>query len=242
MGRVRAVEELRSEADAAWPGLEKMLAAARVPLVVLPPEGDTDAVVERLQAGASTSLGALAMNTGGVLVDHGWLRILGGGGAGLVDLASANALARPDVSDSASRPPLEGGGSLTVAFDVLGGRFAINRGELPGPEDDVCYWGPDTLEWMTLGASHEAFVAWAVSEALGTFYADLRWPGWEGEVEHVAAGEGLICYPFLFSAEGRNIEDTIRSAVPFEELLALHSDMARQVGYLPSAPAIKRRR
>ena len=51
------------------------------------------------------------------------MRLLGGG-AGLPDLAAANDLGPPGASGP---PPW-----LTVGFDVLGGRFAVSGGGLPG--------------------------------------------------------------------------------------------------------------
>jgi hypothetical protein len=57
-------------------------------------------------------LGAVALNCGGLLIDHGWLRILGGGGRGLPDLATVNGLGDP--ANTPGPPPY-----LTVAFDEL---------------------------------------------------------------------------------------------------------------------------
>jgi hypothetical protein len=90
-------------------------------------------VLFRLQVAARSTLGALALNCGGLLVDHGWVRVLGGGTSRLPDLATASGLGRPG---SPGAPPP----SLTVAFDVLGGRFAVNGGDLPGRPGEVCYW------------------------------------------------------------------------------------------------------
>ncbi len=68
-------------------------------------------VLFRLQVTARSTLGALALRCGGVLLDHGWLRLLGGGGDELMSLAEANGLGEPMCAE---RPA-----ALTVAFDVL---------------------------------------------------------------------------------------------------------------------------
>jgi hypothetical protein len=52
---------------------------------------------------------------------------------------------------------------LTVGFDVLGGRFAVNGGGLPGQPGEVCYWGPDTLAWTALGAGYSQFARMVLS-------------------------------------------------------------------------------
>jgi hypothetical protein len=204
-----------------------MIDAAPLPVVVLPvPVEQAMAVLYRLQVTARSALGALALNCGGLLIDHGWLRVLGGGGVGLSDLATVNDLVDP--AQSQGPPPL-----LTVAFDVLGGRFAIDGGGLGVQPGQVCYWGPDTLEWNGLGVGHSDFVAWALTDGPTEFYADLRWRNWSDEVDHLSPSEGISVYPPLFTAEAQPIDDTSRRAIPFDELLRGHQDMAAQLAALP---------
>jgi hypothetical protein len=237
MVAIRPNAELIESAVPAWPALQELIRRSSVPVTVLPVEReDGERTLYRLQVASSTTLGALALETGGMLVDSGWLRLLGGGYLGddglLVDLAGANELGDPE--EDAPAPSV-----FTVAHDVLGGRFAVNNGALPGEPGKVCYWGPDTLEWTLLGITHTAFVEWALSGSLAQFYQDLRWPDWADEVKGLPPDQGLACYPFLFSDEGRDIAETLRVPVPFDELTTLLEDLARQVGYLPSAPAIR---
>lgn len=123
--------------DPAWPQWLELVRLALAPAVVLPIARQAGLeVLFRLQVTAR-SMGALALNSGG-------LRLLGGGSGELPDLAAANGLGPPGASGP---PPW-----LTVGFDVLGGRFAVNGGGLPGQPGEVCYWGPDTLAWTPLGA------------------------------------------------------------------------------------------
>lgn len=237
MVAVRSSADLIESSVPAWPALQELIRRSSVPVTVLPVEReDGERTLYRLQVAASTTLGALALETGGLLVDSGWLRLLGGGYLGddgmLADLATANDLADPD--EDVPAPSV-----FTVGQDILGGRFAVNNGALPGEPGKVCYWGPDTLEWTPLGITHTAFVEWALSGALAQFYQDLRWPDWVDEVKGLPPDQGLACYPFLFSDEGRDIAETLRIPVPFDELTILLEDLARQVGYLPSAPAIR---
>jgi hypothetical protein len=167
----------------------------------------------RLQVTAHSTLGALALHTGGVLVEHGWLRLLGGGSA---DLPAINEPETP--------------GFLVVALDVLGGRFAINGGALPGSPGEICYFGPDALEWQPLGAAHSAFVSWSVGGALDSFYEQLRWPGWQDELARLGPGQGLSFFPPLWSKEGRaSLAQTSRKPVPLAELVSEHEDAARQL-------------
>lgn len=223
MASIRDVEELTSVDRPAWPRIRALVDASPVGVRVLPVEPEKGQhVLYRLQVTARSPLGAVALNTGGIVVDHGWLRILGGGDGDLPDLAQANRLQEPCPGRPAPA-------ALVFAYDVLGGRYALNGGDLPGPRGEVCYWGPDTLEWTPLGMGHGAFLEWVLAGGLGRFCAELRWTGWEEEVEAVALGDGLACFPFLFSTEGRDITQTTRTPVPFDEILLSHDDLARQL-------------
>jgi hypothetical protein len=219
------VSELTDVDEPAWPGLVALVDAAPLPVVVLPVVPDeARGVLYRLQVTARSVLGALALNCGGLLIDHGWLRILGGGGEGLPDLATVNDLG----SQTYSPPPY-----LTVAFDVLGGRFAVDGGGLGIQPGEICYWGPDTLEWIGLGVGHGDFVRWALTDGPTEFYANLRWRNWSDEVDHVSPSEGIAIYPPLFTAEAHPLDDTSRKVIPFDELLRFHHDTADQLADLP---------
>ena len=205
---MRSLRELVDIDDPAWPLLEGWFAASPRTVEVLPPSGER-ALLE-LQVTTRSVLGALAFESGGLAVDHGWLRILGGGHGELPSLAP-------------------GAGHVTVAYDVLGGGFAINGGSLPDVVvGHVGYFGPDTLGWLDTGMGHGGFVEWALVGDLPEFYSDLRWAGWETEVAHLALGQGLSVFPPLWSAEAlEDMAGTSRRAVPFAEILAFRDEMAR---------------
>ncbi|WP_202868037.1 DUF2625 family protein [Kribbella sindirgiensis] len=215
MTHVRNADVLADVDDPAWTVLQDALAQAARPATVLPvdPAAGRD-VLFRLQVTARSMLGALAVNCGGLVIDEGWLRILGGGGSGLPDLATANDLVDPE--QAAAPPPY-----LIVAYDVLGGRFAVDGGGLGVQPGQVCYWAPDTLEWDGLGVGHTDFVLWSLTDGPTQFYAGLRWPTWLDETRRTPLSEGIAVYPPLFSAEAYPLENTSRKAVPFEELLSL---------------------
>lgn len=223
---MRSLDELTSVADPAWP-LVLRWASAGGDVTILPRHADaSERCLRRLQVTTRSVLGALAYECGGVLVDHGWLRLLGGGPQ-LVDVASASGLEEPT---SASSPP----SFLVVGFDVLGGRFAVNGGGLAGASGEVCFYAPDTLAWEPLGMGHGDFVEWALTADLGAFYRDLRWPGWEQETQALQPDQGLSVYPPLFTAEARgDVAGTSRRPVPFTELLDLQSEVAAQLEQVP---------
>ena len=230
--QIRAVEELDVADGAAWPGLVEQILAAPTPVRVLAvsPEQGCEVLV-RLQVSTRSVLGSLARYSGGLVLDHGWLRILGGGSPGLPDLVTVNGLTGP--GGVAGSP-----GWLVVGYDVLGGRFAIDGGGLGIGAGQVGYWGPDSLTWVGLDGGHSTFLSWALSGGLDSFYASLRWPGWQEQVTRLGLGEGLSVYPPPFTALPAGHQPS-RRAVPFTELLAFYDDAAAQVADLPEGAEMR---
>jgi hypothetical protein len=218
----RSLEQLTAVEDPAWPLIQGWLADARQAVEVLPAERpQAEATLLALQVTTRSPVGALALETGGILVDHGWLRLLGSGHARLPDtLLTWNGLAAPAMGS-----PLAGG--FVVAVDVLGGVFALNGGGL-GSDSGMYYFAPDSLDWEALECPHLAVVEWALTGDLDRFYASVRWPGWEREVAALAPTDGISVYPFLWAA-GEPVAARSRQAVPLAELWTLEREMAQQV-------------
>ena len=91
-------------------------------------------------------MGAIAYETGGILIDHGWLRVLGSG---------HQKLPRSIVEWNLNRSS----GYLLVADDAVGGFFSINGGALGSDQGLMYYWAPDTLEWESLALDTQTFYA-----------------------------------------------------------------------------------
>lgn len=217
-----SADVLRAVSDPAWPRIQVLIEGAPSPVRVLPSDRSRrDVALEALQVSTGSFLGALVGECGALLVDHGWLRILGAGANGLPGVHEANALA-------GGAPPL-----LEVAWDALGGRFAVNGGRLDAPRGEVCYWGPDTLAWAPIGGGHSAFIAWALSDAVADFYSPLRWAGWEVEIDALAPDQGLSLWPPPFTVEGRDPADVSHRAVPITELHGVYADLAQQLSETP---------
>src|ERR1051325_6154787 len=66
--------------EPAWPMLSEWIASASNPIEALPArEPSRSRVLFEAHATTRLPLGAVVYNTGGILVDHGWLRLLGSG-------------------------------------------------------------------------------------------------------------------------------------------------------------------
>ncbi|MCX4515085.1 DUF2625 domain-containing protein [Streptomyces sp. NBC_01619] len=237
---MRGIDELVNVDDPAWPELQGILRASSVPVQVLP--GDINEgrrCLLQMQVTGRSMLGALALHTGGLLVDNGWLRVFGGGSGSVADgrlpsLAQVNRF--PTDFDPGWHPAT----GLVVGHDIVGGVFALNGGDpatagRPGAPGQMTYFAPDTLEWEAMEMGHSGWVSWLLSGRLETFYDGMRWPGWREETVALAVGQGLSVYPFLWSEEAHaDLAATSRRPVPMREVLGVAADFARQMG--PSDP------
>jgi len=215
--RERPLADLVNTEEPGLPMVQEWAADAPHAVEFLPVEQPkADEVLRNIQVTTRSPMGAIVHGTGGILVDHGWLRILGGGSSRFTrDLASWNRITKPQQEH---RLP----GTVVVADDAVGGFFAINGGGLPGNPGSVFYLAPDTCEWEDTGNGYSQWLCWAFSERLAPYYESMRWPAWRTEIQTMTADEGLSIYPFLW-AEGAPLQDRSREPVAIEELWHLHS-------------------
>jgi len=206
---MRDLDELLSN-DPAWPMVQELISAATNHVEVLPPDQNTrgEALVQT-QVSTRSPMGAVIYETGGILVDHQWLRILGSGHPRLPR-------SLPAWNERLDQP-----GLWFVADDVLGGFFAINGGALPSAPGSMSRFSPDTRKWADLEMGYSDLLAWCLEGDLAKFYADQRWPGWVSDVARVGGDGGFMVYPFL-SAEGPRIAERTRTEVPIHELYSTY--------------------
>lgn len=221
---MRSYHELVST-DPAWPEIAAAVKQAVRQVTVLPrDDAAARACLEALQVTTRSPLGAIAHETGGLLIDHGWLRILGSGHPALTrSLSSWNRELGIDFAQL-----------MLVADDAVGGCFAINAGALGPSPGNVYYFAPDALRWEDIGGSYSAFMRWAFTGDLAAFYANLRWPGWEAEVEPLGGDRALSLYPPPWSAQGKDVAKVSRRPVPAAELWGYLQDIAAQLDGEPS--------
>ena len=214
-----AMSQLIDKDEGAWLELQEWLSAANKPVDVLAVDAHQgEAVLTRLNVTTKSYLGMIAYRTGGILIDQGWLRILGGGHERLPrDLATWNRLDGEDIKQH--RLP----GAILIADDVLGGFFALNGGGLGEQPGMVFYLAPDTLEWESLELSYGSFVYWAMTGDLETFYRGFRWPGWQDEMATISGQQALSIYPFLCT-DGPDISQRSRQPVDINEIWTLSAE------------------
>lgn len=149
------------------------------------------------------------VDTGGIFVDFGWIRLLGSGSDRLPRTL-------PDWNDDAfagvARPPA----CILVGDDVMGGLFAVNAGDLGPADRAVYYFGPDTLEWECTGAKYPDFLRWCFSGDLATYYAEYRWPQWQSAVASLRGDQAYQLDPPA-NLSGKEFGRRRRNIVPIRQ-------------------------
>jgi hypothetical protein len=186
---VPTLAELLDPDDKGADEVRELLARALNPVEVFRSDRSRgERALLRVEAPTSTPLGAVAYRLGGLVFDHGWVRLLGSGSPRMArDLVSWNGpLAAPRL-----------GGALLVGDDLVGGFFAVDRGAFGGPLGHVRYRAPGESEWEDLDIDYRGLLDWACNGDLDSFYEDARWPGWEVEALGVGVNEALDLDPPL---------------------------------------------
>ena len=183
---------------------------------VLPPSAARRDTLERAQVSTRSPMGSVIYETGGLLVDGGWLRILGSGHSRLTRTLPGWNVDRSE-------------GFLLVADDAIGGFFAINGGALGADVKHMYYFAPDSLEWEPLAMSYSQFLQWSFCGDLPQFYDWIRWRGWEDSVKILHGDRSFTFYPFLCTKEGKGGSGK-RTDVPIEETWRLQMELRGQLG------------
>jgi len=192
--------------DPAWPDVLEWIKAARNTAEILPPDAaQRDEIRKVVGVSLESALGAVIHESGGILVDHGWLRLLGSGNAKIPRCA------RPDRK------------WILVGDDVVGGFFALHP-----PEGEVRYLAPDSLEWEAMGIKYSAWFRWCLTDALGKFYQDYRGSDWKERLQTLEPHQGFCIYPFPWAKGGPYPARTWKP-VPMSELYELTLDFQKKL-------------
>jgi hypothetical protein len=226
----RTLDELTRVDEPAWPLVESWIRKATHPVEVLPATSPQrgEALVAT-QVSTRSPLGAVIYETGGLLVDHGWLRILGSG--------------HPRLSRSAPRWNFQGPAWTSgknpyyflVADDALGGFYALDGGGLGSGKKEACYFAPDSLRWENMAMGYTDFRNWCLTGDVAGYYAERRWNGWESEVAALHGDQAISVVPYLFT-KGPPMGQRSRRPVLIAELFEHHLDLARQFDGIEGTP------
>lgn len=223
--KMRSLEELVNKEDPGWALVSQWIDSAKNKVEILP--ADTTKAKEalvKLQVTTCSPMGAIVYMTGGLLVDRGWIRILGSGssklGRSLPDWNMGKTLV-----DSVETP-----GFLLIADDVIGGFFILNGGIFSDDIGKVFYFSPDNLEFEALGLTYSEFLLFCFNSDLNKFYEGYRWKNWEQEVAGLGGDKVYNFYPPLWTKEGKDLNSNSRKVVPIEEQFGVNILFRKQLG------------
>jgi hypothetical protein len=212
--RKKTVSDLLEKNEPAWDLVKKWIKEADNKVEILPKENSKAEVeLEKSQVSTKSPLGAVIYETGGILVDGGWIRILGSGSTklkrGLMEWNKGKSYLKEIDQPS----------FLLIADDPIGGFYAINYGALgKNGYGKVFYFAPNTLQWESLDIGYSEFLMFCFSGDLKQFYKDLRWNDWKKDLATLGGDQGYQCTPDIWSKAASNINNLKRSVIPMQEL------------------------
>lgn len=223
--QMRPVKELINKDDPGWVFVKEWIDSAKNKVEVLPVDSvkALDALY-KTQVTTRSSMGSVVYTTGGILIDHGWIRILGSGSTKL-------SRTLPDWNKGKSfeefgQPP----SFLLIADDAIGGFFILNGGRFGDDIGKVYYFAPDNLEYEALGLTYTEFLLFCFNNDLDDFYKGHRWKNWQKEVENLDGDKVFNFVPPLWTKEGKNLEKSSRKAISIEEQYLVNLDFRKQLG------------
>jgi hypothetical protein len=222
---VRSIDELINKTDPGWTLVSDWIKSAKnkIEILLVDTVKAKDALF-KTQVTTRSTMGAVVYMTGGLLIDDGWIRILGSGNSKLNR-------ALPDWNKGKSfkefgEPP----SFLLVADDAIGGFYLLNGGGLGKDLGKIYYFSPDNLEYEPLDLTYTEFLQFCFNNDLDKFYSGKRWTKWRDEVSTLDGNQVFSFYPFLWTKEGKDINKISRKAIPIEEQYSFNLASRKQLG------------
>lgn len=222
--KVRPLESLINKQEPAWPELKAMISSANNKVEVLPKTAkQADTALFKAQVTTRSPMGAIIYETGGLLIDGGWIRVLGSGSDKL------NRQLMDWNKGKTYTKDFEGISYLLIADDVLGGFYAINAGGLDSLNiGKVFYFAPDNLLWENTGNTYTEFLCFCFNGNLKAYYKGMYWNGWEADLKKINGNQAMSFYPFLCTKEAADINKVSKKVVPVEEVWHLQNQLRKQ--------------
>lgn len=222
----KTVKELVDPSNGKWEMINRWIASSKTKVTVLSKESNrADSAILQCQLSTDNVLGAIVYNSGGLLIDDGWIRILGSG-CKEMDRGLHQWNKGKSKINSGELPNF-----VLVADDAIGGLFAINTGGIDEMHlNKVFYFGPNSLKWETIGLTYEQFVVFCMTQDVRDFYHDFKWKGWENEVQQLGPNQVVSAYPLLWTKDGKELKKN-RKVTPIQKLwdtyAAKHKELTR---------------
>lgn len=212
---MKSLEELINAESPFVDTLNKWVSSASNQVTILPAHNDRQDILLNVQVTTKSILGCLVYHTGGILIDNGWIRLLGSGHEMLLRNVH-------DWNENSEK------GIYLIGDDVAGGFYAINGGAFSGEHNIVYYWSPDSLEWESMDMLYSDFFHSLLNSNLDHFYDGIRWESWKKDMENISTDQCITFMPFLWTKEG-DCENSHRGVIPIKEALDMKVDIINQM-------------
>ncbi len=214
----KGLKELVDPENTKWETISKWISVSKTSIEVLPKNPQrADSAILQSQITTFSVLGSVIHNCGGILIDHGFVRLLGSG------CAEMN---RSIPQWNKGKAKVNAGDFPTfvlIGDDAIGGLFAINAGGLDEINlNKVFYFGPNSLRWECLRMSYDQFLVFCMSDDIRSFYSDFKWKDWESEVKSMSPDQAVSCYPLLWTRDGKELKRN-RKKVPIQKLWEIYA-------------------
>lgn len=209
----KTLSELIDKNNSGWDLVSRWIKVSKNPVTILPRDSQkADSAIICTQLSTDDPLGGVIYNCGGLLIDSGWVRILGSGSTKMSRSVPQWNFGKAKIN-SGDIPSF-----VLIGDDVIGGLFAINAGGIDEINlGKIYYFGPNSLQWSSLGLNYSQFLVFCMSDALRDFYSDFKWKGWQNEVTGLDGNQVVSCYPLLWTKEGKEFKCN-RKVVPIQKL------------------------
>ncbi len=222
--KMQSLDELINKTDPAWPLVLKWADSAKNKVELLGVDSaNAKNALFNTQVSTYSTLGAVIYNSGGIMIDNGWLRILGSGSLRL-NRSVPEWNKGKTIKEYGDKPDY-----LLVADDAAGGFFAINYGAFGKDLKNVYYLAPNSLKWEPLGLGYTEFIRFCFDSDLSEFYKGLRWSTWKQFIANLDGSKSYSFRPYLWSKEGTDIDKCTRKLVATEDLFKFNMEKQKEL-------------
>jgi len=222
---MRALQELINKEEPGWPIVKEWIDLAKNKVEILPCDKQkAEEALVYTQVTTRSLMGAIVYETGGLLIDSGWIRILGSGSE-LMKRSLPGWNKGKTFTEYGEVPPY-----LLIADDAIGGFYALNGGYLGEDVGNIYYFAPDSLEWEPMKIGYSQFLLFCFETNMDNFYLNLRWQGWEEDIKNLHPDYAYNFSPFLWTKEGKDINNISRKTMPIEEVYNFNMEMKGTIG------------
>jgi Protein of unknown function DUF2625 len=222
--KMRTIDELINKSEPGWALVKQWIDAAKNRVEILPCDtARAKNALYQTQVTTRSPMGAIIYTSGGLLVDNGWIRILGSGSKKL-DRSLPEWNKGKSFNEYGEKPSF-----LLVADDVVGGFFAVNGGALGTDPGKVYYLSPDNLKWEPMKLSYTDFLLFCFNSDLEAFYNGLRWNNWKDDIYKLDGNQVYNFFPMLWTKEGKDVNKDSKKPIPIDEQYRLNMDFLKQL-------------